>query len=190
MTHDKSRRSDHPWWVRPGGDAPAATPGRSSGSRSSYRWSLVLAFVLLPAPVCALLISFSFESISGSVPLTGAGTSIATLDFGRVSVSQPLNAGVTRTRGASSYTLSTRFGVRATHQFPQGTPSYTLQARLLIAQPITWRINDVPLSTSPATIAPLQPYGRVLPHTIAFVVPFSQPAGALNTVLEVTAIAN
>jgi hypothetical protein len=159
-------------------------------SRRYYRWSLVLGFVLFPAPVFALLISLSFESIPGSVPLTGAGGKNGALNFGTVSAFEPLNTGVTRTPGALSYTVSTRFGVRSTHLIPLLSPNYTLRARLLSAQPLTWRIDGVTMSTSPATIATAQPYGPVVPHTVACVVPFSRPAGAVNTVLEITAIAN
>ena len=155
-----------------------------------YRWSLVLGFVLFPAPAFALLITLSFQSIPGSVPLTGAGSSNATLNFGSVSAFEPLNTGVARTPGASNYTISTQFGVRSTHLLPLLSPNYTLRARLLSAQPLTWRIDGVTMSTSAVTIATLQPYGPIVPHTVSFVVPFSQPAGAVNTVLEVTAIAN
>ena len=159
-------------------------------SRRYYRWSLVLGFVLFPAPAFALLITLSFQSIPGSVPLTGAGSTNATLNFGSVSAFEPLNTGVTRTPGASNYTISTQFGVRSTHLLPLLSPNYTLRARLLSAQPLTWRIDGVTMSTSAVTIATLQPYGPVVAHTVSFVVPFSQPAGAVNTVLEVTAIAN
>jgi hypothetical protein len=159
-------------------------------SRRYYRWSLVLGFVLFPAPVFALLINLSFEAIPGSLPLTGAGGKNATLNFGSVSAFEPLNTGVTRTPGASNYTISTQFGVRSTHLLPLLSPNYTLRARLLSAQPLTWRIDGVTMSTSAVTIATLQPYGPVVSHTVSFVVPFSQPAGAVNTVLEVTAIAN
>jgi hypothetical protein len=159
-------------------------------SRRYYRWSLVLAFVLFPAPVFALLINLSFESVAGSVPLAGAGSNNATLNLGSVSAFEPLNTGVTRTPGASNYTISTRFGVRSTHLLPILSPNYTLRARLLSAQPLTWRIDGVTMSTSAATFATSQPYGPIVPHTVSFVVPFSQPAGAFTTVFEVTAIAN
>jgi hypothetical protein len=162
----------------------------SSWSGRYYRWSLVLAFVLFPAPVFALLITLSFESVPGAVSLTGAGTPNATLDFGNVSAFEPLNTGVSRTVGASSYTVSTRFGVRATHLLSLVTPDYTLQARLQSANVLTWQVDGVTMSTSAVTIATSQPYGLVVPHTLAFVVPFSHPAGAVTTVLDVTAIAN
>ena len=160
--------------------------------RQYGRWSLVLGFVFFPAPVFALLISLSFESVPGSVPLTGAGTTNATLNFGNVSAFEPLNAGVTRAVNASNYTISTRFGVRGSYLLLGGilSPNYTLQARLRTAQPLTWRIDGVTMSTAAATIATSQPYGPIVPHTLAFVVPFSQAAGPVTTVLEVTAIAN
>jgi hypothetical protein len=162
-----------------------------SGFGRYYRGSLVLGFVLFPAPVFALLISLSFGSIPGFVPLTGAGTNTAALNFGNVSAFEPLNTGVSRTVGASSYTISTRFGVRATHLFAGIlSPNYTLRARLQSGSALAWQIDGMTMSTSPTTLATSQPYGPVVPHTLAFVVPFSYPAGAVTTVFEVTAIAN
>jgi hypothetical protein len=190
MTRDESKLSEDPQGARPPAGASADLLDGSSRYHRYYRWSLVLGFVLFPAPVFALLITLSFESIPGSVPLTGAGSANATLNFGSVSAFEPLNTAVTRTSGASSYTVSTRFGVRSTHLLSLVSPSYTLRARLLSAQPLTWRVDGVTMSTSQATIATSQPYGAVVPHTLAFVVPFSQPAGLVTTVLEVTAIAN
>jgi hypothetical protein len=99
---------------------------------------------------------------------------------------------VTRTVGASNYTISTQFGVRGSFLLLGGilSPNYTLQARLRNPHPLIWRVDGIPMSTAAATIATSQPYGATIPHTLAFVVPFSQAAGAVTTVLEVTAIAN
>ena len=160
-----------------------------SGLSRRYWWSLVLGFVFFPAPAFALIITLSFESVPGSVSLTGAGTPNATLNFGSVSAFEPLNPGVSRTVGASSYTISTNVGVRVTRVVSL-SPNYTLQARLMSAHPLTWRLDGVTMSTSPVTIATSQPFGPVVPHTLSFVVPFNQPAGAVSTVLEVTAIGN
>jgi hypothetical protein len=154
------------------------------------RWSLVVGFVLSPAPVFALLINLSFDSVPGAVSVTGAGTRTAALNFGRVSAFEPLNPGVNRTVGASTYTISTRFGVRGTHLLPLLSPNYTLRARLQSGHVLSWRVDGVPMTTASATIATSQPYGPVIPHTLSFVVPFSHPAGTVATVLEVTAIAN
>jgi hypothetical protein len=114
------------------------------------------------------------------------------LDFGRVSAFEPLGAGVTRTVGGSTYTISTQFGVRGSYLLLGGilSPNYTLQARLRNPHVLTWRVDGVAMSTAAATVATSQPYGPVVPHTLAFVVPSSQTAGTFTTVLEVTAIAN
>lgn len=167
------------------------THGKSGVSRGGrpYWWSLVLGFVLVPAPAFAIIITLAFESVPGAVPLTGAGTPNATLSFGSVSAFGPLNAGVSRTVGGSSYTISTSIGVRVTRVVSL-SPNYTLRARLQSGHPLTWRLDGVILSTTPATIATSQPFGSVVPHTLAFVVPFTHSAGAVTTVVEVTAIGN
>lgn len=167
--------------------AGGATPSRSLAR--ACRWSLVLGFVCFPVPAFALLINMSFETVSGSVALTGAGNT-AMMNLGSVSAFEPVNPGVTRTVGASSFTISTRFGVRATHLLPLLSPHYTLRARLQSGSPITWQVDGVTMSTSFATFSASQPYGPAVAHTVAFVVPFSRPAGTVSTVFEVTAIAD
>jgi hypothetical protein len=160
----------------------------SRGGRPAW-WCLVLGIVLFPAPAYALIITLSFESLAGSVALVGDGTPNATLSFGNVSAFEPLNPGVNRTVGASSYTISTNIGVRVTRVVSL-SPNYTLQARLQSAHPLTWQLDGVTLSTTPATISTSQLFGSIVPHTLAFVVPFSHAPGAVTTVLEVTAIGN
>lgn len=182
-THDGRRLADEPRCVRP------AAPARSWIGRH-YRWSLVLGFVFFPAPVFALLINLTFQSVPGSVALSGSGSNSATLALGSVSAFEPLKAGVTRTVNASSYTVSTRFGVRTTHLLGILSSGYTLQARLVSANPLTWRVDGQTMSTSAITIATSQPYSATVPHTLDLVVPFNRAPGAVSTVLEVTAIAN
>lgn len=193
MSHVESGSSGEARRVRKGEDVAAVHAAATSSWFGRYCcWSMVLGFVSFPAPVFALLISLSFQSVPGSVQLTGAGTTSAMLDFGQVSAFEPLKPGVTRTVGASNYTISTSFGVRGTYLLLGGilSPNYTLRARLQSPQPLTWRVDGVSMSTAAATIATSQPYGPIVPHTLAFVVPFSHPAGSVTTVLEVTAIAN
>ena len=148
----------------------------------------VLALLLVPAPSSALIL-LSFESVPGAVPLSGSGSATGTLNFGTVSAFAPVPSGVTRAASASSYTLSTRFGVRVTRVVSLSA-TYTLQARLVTAQTLTWRVDGVPLSTVAATVATAQPFGTTVAHTVDFNVPFSHAAGPVATVLEVTAIAN
>lgn len=150
-------------------------------------WALVLGIVLFPAPLFAI-ITISVQSVSGSRPIVGSGGPVALLDFGRVSAFEPLAAGVTRTLGASDYTLSSGFGVRVT-KVPGGS-SYTLQARLQSAHVLTWRVDGVTLSTSPVTVATMQPFSKTIPHTLAFQVPYTHASGLVTTIVEVTAIAN
>jgi hypothetical protein len=147
---------------------------------------LVLGIVLCPAPLFAI-ITISVQSVSGSRPVSGVSP-VVLMDFGPVSAFEPLAAGVTRTTGASDYTLSTGFGVRVS-KVGQSS-SYNLQARLLSAHVLTWRVDGVMLSTTPATVATLQPYSTMIPHTLAFHVPYAHAAGLVTTIVEVTAIAN
>ncbi len=158
------------------------------------RWCLVLGLLLSPAPLQAQLvsaISISFTSIPGSVPVAGAGTKSAAMNFGNVSAFRPVGSGMTRTVGASSYTVSANFGVRATKTLLGLTsPNYTLRARLQSAQTLTWRVNGTTMTTTDATVGTSQPYGTAVPHSLSFVVPFSRAAGSFTTVLEITAIAN
>jgi hypothetical protein len=187
--------SGWPEEARPARETNATAAYVAAVPRSLRRYwlsSLVLALVFLPTPVSALLISLAFETAPGGVSLAGAGTTNATLNFGQVSAFEPLNPGVSRTVGASSYTVSTQFGIRGSYFLLGGilSPNYTLQARLRNAHPLTWRVDGVTMSTSAATIATSLPYGPIVPHTLAFVVPFNHAAGAVTTVVEVTAIAN
>lgn len=158
------------------------------------RWSLVVGLTLFPARLHAQLtsaMSLSFTSIPGSVPLGGAGTDSASVNFGNVSAFQPLNGGVSRTVGASSYTVSTNFGVRATkNTLGVLSRNYTLRARLQSAQSLTWRVDTTTITTTDATIGTSEPYTTSVPHGLSFVVPFSQAAGTVTTVVEITAIAN
>ena len=113
----------------------------------------------------------------------------ATLNFGNVSAFEPLNTGVSRSRTAANYTLSTNFGVHV-RRLVGLSANYSLQARLRNANALTWRVDGMTMSTTAATVATSQPYGTTVPHLLAFVVPFSHAAGAVTMVLEVTAIAN
>ena len=158
------------------------------------RWSLVVGIILFPAPLQAQLlsaISLSFTAVPGSLPVAGAGTNNAALSFGNVSAFRPLGGGMTRTVGASSYTMSTNFGVRTTKTLVGLlSPSYTLTARLQTAQTLTWTVNGTTMTTTDAIIGTAQPYDTAVSHSLSFVVPFSHTAGSVTTVLEITAIAN
>ena len=148
---------------------------------------MALGFLLFPAPLFAI-ISISLPGVPGGRPVNGLSP-LFSMDFGTVSAFEPLPPNVNRVVGGSSYVLASDFGVRVT-KLLSGSTSYTLQARLQSAHPLTWRIDGVALSTTATTVATLQPYATTIPHTLAFVVPFARPAGVITTTIEVTAIAD
>ena len=168
--------------------------GRCSRWNLALAWGVTLGLWLVPAPLHAQLlssISITFAAAANSVPMTGAGTDTAGLNFGTVSAFEPLGTGVSRTVGASSYTLSTNFGVKVTKNLlGLLSPNYTLRARLQSAQTLTWRVNGTLMTTTDAVVGTSQPYGSPVTHSLSFVVPFSRAAGNITTVLEITAIAN
>ena len=157
-----------------------------------FKWSVLLALAVTPTTLYGqvLGIDLTFESVGGSLPVAGAGTSTASLNFGTVSAFQPVGGTVTRTLTASDYTMSTQFAVRVTKGVLVFSSNYTLRGRLTVAQPLTWKLRDVTMSTSFATVATSQPYASPLPHPVAFTIPFSAASGAISTTLEVLAIAN
>ena len=150
---------------------------------------LLLACVTIPGEALAD-IYLTFESVSGSRPVSGAGTSNATLSFGTVSAFGPIAAGANRVNTSGEYTISTDIGVRVERGLLELSPRYTLRARLQSAQALTWKVGGVTMSTTYATIATSQSYGSTVPHTIAFVVPFSQPAGSISATFDILAIEN
>jgi len=153
---------------------------------------LLTCLVAVPVPAFAQLfgINLTFQSVAGSVSITGAGSGTATLNFGTVSAFEPVGVGVARTSTATDYTIATQVGVRVTKGILVLSPNYTLRSRLTVAQPLTWKVDSVTMSTSFATIATSQPYATTLPHALAFIVPLSSAAGAVNTNIEVLAVAN
>jgi hypothetical protein len=149
---------------------------------------LALGFLLVPTPLFAVITIALHKSPNGR-PVTVSGTPIVVMDFGTVSAFEALPTDVSRTVAASAYTISSDFGLRVT-KLLGGSSSYTMQARLTSAHALTWKVDGVTLSTTPATVATNQPYASTIPHSLAFVVPFSHAAGLVTTSVEVVAIAN
>jgi hypothetical protein len=153
-------------------------------------WLVLLTCVSMPRAVLAD-IHLTFESISGSRPVSGAGTNNSSVAFGTISAFGPIATGVTRTVTATDYTISTDVGVRVVKGLLSAlSPNYTLRARLAAANALTWRVGGATMSTSYTPIATGQPYASTVPRTIAVVVPFSQASGSLSVQLEFLAIAN
>jgi hypothetical protein len=136
-------------------------------------------------------ISLTFETDASGVSLVGAGTSSATLAFGTVSAYGTIATGnVTRTLGASDFTVSSPFGVKVVKANSAST-TYTLQAALASADATnTWTIGSTALTTANQTLGSSYSYGGAVPHTMKLTVPFSASAGAVSKNVNFTATSN
>jgi hypothetical protein len=98
--------------------------------------------------------------------------------------------GVTRTIGASDFTVSSPFGVKVV-KANSSSSNYTLTAALGAADATnTWMINAVTLTNSSQALGSAYDYGSAVTHTVYLTVPFSASAGAISKVLNFTATAN
>lgn len=136
-------------------------------------------------------ISLTFETVGAGVTLAGAGTNAATLAFGTVSAYNTIaQSGVTRTLGASDFTVSSPFGARVV-QANSTSGNYTLAVALASSDAVnTWRVNSTTLTTSNQNLGASYAYASTITHTLYLTVPFSASAGAVNRVLNFTATAN
>jgi hypothetical protein len=136
-------------------------------------------------------ISLTFENEAAGVSLTGAGTSAATLAFGNVSAYGTIStSGVTRTLGASDFTVGSPFGANVS-KANTSSASYTLQVALASADTTnTWKVNATSLTTSNQTLGSAYAYGGAIAHAVYLTVPFSAAAGAVSRTLNFTATAN
>ena len=105
------------------------------------------------------------------VTLGNAGTSAASLGFGTVGAYGSLATNVTRTNGASSFTVSTPFDINVQANGLTST-SYTLSASLASAAPtgVTLQLDSVTLTTTSQTIQASQGYGSNISHTLSAIV--------------------
>ena len=136
-------------------------------------------------------IALTFENDAAGVAMTGAGTNAATMALGTISAYESIaTAGVTRTVGASDFTVSSLFGVKVV-KANTASATYTLAAALGSADITnTWKINAVTLSTTDQTLGAAYTYGSAVAHTMHLTVPFSATTGAISKVLNFTATAN
>lgn len=136
-------------------------------------------------------IAIMFNSDASGVALSGSGTSAAGLNFGTIAMYQPAPAGVTLTRTATTFTVSSPFDV---YVDIGGTtsPSYRLQAKLASAPGVyTYQVDAVTLSTTLATITAADPnYHANVLHTMYLTIPASAPAGAVSNTVQFTVTAN
>jgi hypothetical protein len=136
-------------------------------------------------------IGLTFENDGAGVALTGAGTNAATMSLGAISAYNAFSTvGVTRSVGATNFTVSSAFGVKVV-KANSASSTYTLSAALDSADTTnTWRINATSLSTSSQSLGATFGYGSAVSHTMHLTVPFSASTGAISKVLNFTALAN
>jgi hypothetical protein len=142
--------------------------------------ALVAAFMTVPVVMHAGL-NLTFHTVAGGVTITGSGTNDASMTLGTVSKYGSIGPDVTRTLGGSDYTMSTLLGVRVTKDIGDSTTTYTLRARLLSSSVLTWKVNDITLTTSLTTVASTQAYATTYSHTMGLLIADSQTTG-LNPV--------
>ena len=136
-------------------------------------------------------IGLTFENDGAGVALTGAGTNAATMALGPISAYNTIAApGVTRTRSASDFTVSSPFAVKVV-KANTSSANYTLAAALGSADATNaWRINATALTTSNQNLGTTYAYGSPVAHTMYLTVPFTASTGAISKVLNFTATAN
>jgi hypothetical protein len=136
-------------------------------------------------------IGLTFENDVAGVSLTGAGTNAATMVMGTISAYGTIaTAGVTRTRTASDFTVSSPFGVKVVRA-NSSSADYTLAVALASADATnTWKVNSTTLTTSNQDLGTSYSYGSSVSHTLYLTVPFSASTGAISKVLNFTATAN
>ncbi len=138
-------------------------------------------------------ISLVFNSDASGVGLTGAGTNAATLAFGSVQAyGGTVPAGVTRTTGASSFTVSSPFDVLV-DKSNSASANYTLKAQLNTADTInTWQVGGSTVTNAAATtLTATGAYGTNNALTLALTIPFTTASGTnISNSFSFTATAN
>ena len=137
-----------------------------------------------------------FVSDPGGASLAGSGTSSASLNFGTVrSFGGTVPSGVTKSVGASNWTLNTTIDVNVTKGgldiLDILSTSYTLTASLQATDfQNTWKWNSITLSTATSTITTTGVYGSSPAYSFSLTIPFSAPAGTISNTINFTAVAN
>jgi hypothetical protein len=136
-------------------------------------------------------ISLTLENDASGVSMTGAGSNSATLAFGNIYAYGSFSTtGVTRSTGASDFTVSTPFGVKVI-KANSSSSDYSLTAALNSADATnTWKIDSVTLSTTAQSIAATSSYGSAVQHTLHLDVLDSASSGDISNTVNFTATAN
>ena len=143
-------------------------------------------------------IALIFNTASGGVPVGGAQTSTASLNFGTISAYGVLSPNVTRTNvPGTSFTVSTPFAVQV---IMGGTYTYyNLTAQLAATAPtgLAYKVDTVTLTTASKTVQTNASFNTDIVHTLYLVVSTDAPGSggpvvgtALSDTINFTATAH
>ena len=163
-----------------------------------HRYWLVLVVLLFwcrPAGAQTTLVMQLVHDPAG-IALSGSGTAATSANFGTVAAfGGTVPSGVTKTAGASSFTLNTTIDINVSKGLLDIldllSSSYTLTAKLQAADAQNiWKWNSITLSTTATTITSGGTYTSTTPYTFSLTVPFSAAAGTISNTIQMTAVAN
>jgi|SRR5438874_11711124 hypothetical protein len=135
-------------------------------------------------------INLTFVTDASGLAVTGTATSTASLPFGNVSMySGTLPANVTKTVGATSFSLATPFDVRVDLANSAST-TYTLTATLAAVDSInTWWLGAIDISAAaPHALTAAGEFGTAVPYTLKLTVPASATAGSISNTINFSAV--
>jgi hypothetical protein len=136
-------------------------------------------------------INLVFNTSTGGVTLGAPNTSASSLAFGTVQAfGGVLATGVTRTVGASNFTVSSPVDVIVT-KANSTSANYTLTAQLAAADATnTWTVGGVTVTSGAA--APVTTNGAYGATTfpVAIQIPLTGPAGSISNTITYTATSN
>jgi hypothetical protein len=162
-------------------------PGLASAQRQTSSGTLTVTANLVSS------ISLTFCTDTNGVALTGSDTNTATLNFGNVSQFSSPPSKVTQTIAATSFTVSTPFGIEVVKSNVTSA-NYTLTAEVQTADAINaWMIDTFPLTIVPAAATSLTVtgvYGTSVVHTLYLTIPFSAGAAVISNSINFVATAN
>ena len=127
-------------------------------------------------------IKLTFVTDAGGMAVTGTATSTASLPFGTVSMcGDTAPANVIKTEDATSFSLSTPFGIWVDLANSAST-TYTLTATLgAVDGTNTWSLRAVDISAgAPHALTAAGVFGTAVPYTLKLTVPSSLVPGLIS----------
>ena len=166
---------------------------RNMLSRLSIFGALLILGFFWARPANAASLTLTFSSAAGGISLGGSGTANSTISFGSVhAYGGAVPAGVTKSVGATNWTLSTPIDVKVTKTGLGSSANYTMTAQLQSSGlAYTWQLGSATLTSAfPAMVTAAGVYGSKTGYTFSLTIPFSAAAGTVNNTLDILVTAN